>query len=53
MKKTYNIIVCAMVDGIPGHTIVETDTAIHHFPTLQKAEAFAYFLRELGYTREN
>jgi hypothetical protein len=53
--KTYEITVCAMVDGIPGHTIVEiadeTGTAIHHFPTLQKAEAFSFFLLGLGYHR--
>ena len=54
--KTYKITVCAEVDGIPGHTIIElyneTGSAVHHFPTLQKAEAFSFFLEGLGYTRE-
>jgi hypothetical protein len=51
--KTYEITVCAEVDGLPGHTIIEitdeTGTAVHHFPTLQKAEAFSFFLLGLGY----
>lgn len=54
--KTYKITVCAMVDGVPGHTIIELmddeGYAVHHFPTLQKAEAFSFFLEGLGYTRE-
>ena len=59
MEKTYNIIVCAMVDGVPGHTIIElydgyiSEPSVLSFPTLQKAEAFSFFLRGLGYTREN
>ena len=54
--KTYKITVCAMVDGTPGHTIIEmndeTGSYIHHFPTLQKAEAFSVLLDGLGYARE-
>jgi hypothetical protein len=54
--KTYKITVCAMVDGIPGHSIIELmgdeGYAVHHFPTLRKAEAFSFFLEGLGYARE-
>lgn len=54
--KTYKITVCAMVDGIPGHTIIElyedSDCNVLSFPTLQKAEAFSFFLEGLGFTRE-
>lgn len=57
MKKTYSIVVCAMVDGVPGHTIIElyegNDCNVLSFPTQQKAEAFSFFLEGLGYTREN
>jgi hypothetical protein len=56
MKKTYAIVVCATVDGIPGHTIIElyedNTCNVLSFPTLQKAEAFSFFLEGLGYTRE-
>ena len=55
--KTYAIVVCAMVDGIPGHTIIELyengGCNVLSFPTLRKAEAFTFFLEGLGYTREN
>lgn len=53
--KEYKITVCAMVDGIPGHSIIELRDdegyAVHDFPTLRKAEAFSFFLEGLGYTR--
>lgn len=50
---TYQITVCAMVDGLPGHTIIElSDGNVHHFPTLEKAEAFSVFLDGIGFTRE-
>ena len=53
--KDYKITVCSVVDGIPAHTIIElwddTGYAVHHFPTLQMAEDFSFFLEGLGYTR--
>lgn len=53
--KDYRITVCSMADGIPAHTIIELFAdegyAVHHFPTLQKAEDFTYILEGLGYTR--
>ena len=53
--KDYRITVCSVVDGIPAHTIIELwdneEYAVHHFPSLQKAEDFTYILEGLGYTR--
>lgn len=53
--KNYKITVCSTIDGIPAHTIIELmddeGYAVHDFPTLEKAEAFSFFLDGLGYTR--
>lgn len=53
--KDYRITVCSMADGIPAHTIIELwddeEYAVHHFPSLQKAEDFTFILEGLGYTR--
>ena len=53
--KDYKITVCSIVDGIQAHTIIELwdeeGYAVHHFPTLQKAEDFSFFLEGLGYAR--
>ena len=55
--KEYKITVCSMVDGVPGHTIIELMNEEGYnaldFPTLQKAEAFSFFLLGLGYKKVN